>query len=456
MDKKINRLLHNRVTRFIAMGHYSDVPERNILLGYLVYAVAGWLLLMLPWATKGDILNPVDNLFTAVSAISTTGLATVDVGTTYTLFGQVVILLLVQLGGIGYMTLSSYIIFRLTRHAIGYNKQVMSRSIAVPWGMSLRQIVNNVIHFTIVFEVLGFLVLYPAMIHAGVHLPAWNAAFLSVSSFCTAGLSLFPDSLCSFSDNVVVNMTVAILSYVGAMGFIVITDVVNRLRGRIGHVTFTTKVIVMITGVMTIGGMTMLMLTPDVWSGESFGDRLLASFFQTMSAMTTVGYNSVQLGILPVSTVLVLSLIMFVGASPSGTGGGVKCTSVSVVWGYVFSKLGLREDVTFLGNRIPSYRVDTALTNVIVYGLFILLGCMALSFSDPLLSLSQIMFEATSALGTVGLSMDVTHNLSTAGKLIIISLMYIGRVGVISFSSAFVMRTKRKNLSSKREADLAA
>lgn len=456
MKRTINKLLHNPVTRIITMGRYSDVPERNILLGYLVYAVAGWLLLMLPWSTRGNAINPVDNLFTAVSAISTTGLATVDIGTTYTLFGQFIILLLIQLGGIGYMTLSSYIIFRLTRHAIGYNKQVMSRSIAVPWGMSIRQIVSNVIHFTVIFELIGFVILYPAMIDADVHLPAWNALFLSISSFCTAGLSLFPDSLCSFSGNVTVNITVATLSYIGAMGFIVITDVVNRLRGRVKSVTFTTKVITLITGIMTVGGITMLMLTPHVWSGESFGDRLLASYFQTMSAMTTVGYNTVSLNMIPVSTVLILSLIMFVGASPSGTGGGVKCTSVSVVWGYVFSKLGLRREVTFLGNKIPNYRVDTALTNIIVYSLFIFIGCIAISFTDPRLTLSNILFETTSALGTVGLSMGITADLSSAGKLILIALMYIGRVGVISFGSALIMRTKRNRAAAHPTADLAA
>ena len=142
-------------------------------------------------------------------------------------------------------------------------------------------------------------------------------------------------------------------------------------------------------------------------------------------------------------------------ASPSGTGGGVKCTSVSAVWGFIISKLGLRENVTFLNHIIPHYRIDTALTSVITYSLMIFCGCVVLSYSEPF-KLSQILFEATSAIGTVGLSTGITPELSAIGKFTIIILMYIGRVGVITFGSALLIRTRTRALQNVRKSDLVA
>lgn len=448
-------LLRFSLTRLTTFGHKSDIPERDILIGYLVYMLIGFGLLMLPWSTHVST-DWLDNLFTAVSAVSTTGLATVDIPGTYTLFGQFVILLLIQLGGVGYMTMSSYIIYRLTHHSDQYSDKVVSTSIAIPYGMRLHELVSNIIHFTLLFEVLGFISFFLCLRHAGVEMAGWNAIFLSISSFCTAGFSPFSDSLCQFSDNIAVNLTVTILSYAGAMGFIFITDMTHKLRrGRRYTVSFTSKVIMLTTGILTVGGTLILALSLTISAGQGWGHRFLLSFFQTMSAMTTVGYNTVDLSTLRVGPILVFSLIMFIGASPSGTGGGVKCTSVSAVWGFIVSKLGLRNDVTFLGRIIPPYRVYTALTSVITYGTMIFFGSVILSYSEPF-RLSQILFEATSAIGTVGLSTGITPELSAVGKSVIIVLMYVGRVGVITFGSALVINTRRKHTSPLPESDLAA
>lgn len=455
---KISRLiryamLRLNVMKFITLGRYSDVPERNILTGYLVYLLIGFVLLMSPWSTTRPVAWE-DNLFTAASAISTTGLATVDIGQCYTLFGQIVVMLLVQLGGIGYMTLSSYIIYRLTHHAAGPSTRVVSTSIQVPYGMNLSDLVSNVIHFTIIFEVLGFVAFYFALNAEGVAEAGWHAAFLSVSSFCTAGFTLFPDNLVAFADNMAINAIVAVLSYTGAMGFIVITDIKNHLRHRSYPISFTTKVIVLITAIMTVGGTLTLAFSPDLTGDRGVGHSLILGFFQTMSAMTTVGFNTMDLSGIPVGPALILMLVMFVGASPSGTGGGVKSTSVSAVWGFIVAKLGLRERVTFLGKSIPSYRVDSALTNVIAYGAMIFAGSLVLAYTEPF-ALSRILFEATSAMGTVGLSTGITPDLSMAGKMVLVVLMYVGRVGVITFGSALVIRAKGRKRSAP-SADLVA
>ena len=446
-------LIWTNPMKLLTLGHDSDMPERSILVGYMTYMILGFALLMLPWSQTREI-GWVDNLFTSVSAVSTTGLATLDIPTSYTILGQCVILLLIQIGGIGYMTMSSYIIFRITHHA-GYTQPVMGTSISRPQGMRLRDLVNNIVHFTLIFELLGFISLFLSLNHYGISVPGWRALFLSISSFCTAGFSPFSDSLCSMDDNLAVNITVAVLSYAGAMGFIVMTDLTYKLRRRDYSVTFTTKVIVIVTSIMTAAGTIILALSPVMETGAGFGQRILHSFFQTMSAMTTVGFNTVDLSLLKVGPILVFSLIMFIGASPSGTGGGVKSTSVSAVWGFIMSRLGIRKRVSFLGKEIPHYRVESALTNIIAYGAMIFIGCTVLSYSEPF-ALSQIVFEATSAIGTVGLSTGITPELSVTGKIAIIVLMYVGRVGVITFGTAFIGRLKDKKNVYRDKADLVA
>lgn len=321
--------------------------------------------------------------------------------------------------------------------------------------MQLQDLVRNIIHFTFILELLGFISFFFALYAAEAPMPGWNALFLSVSSFCTAGFSPFSDSLCSFANNLWINSTVAILSYAGAMGFIVITDITYKFSRRDYKLTFTTRVILIVTAIMTAVGTLILAFSPVMRTDNSLGYRLLHSFFQTMSAMTTVGFNTVDLSMLKVGPILIFSLIMFVGASPSGTGGGVKCTSVSAVWGFVVSRLGIRRKVTFLGREIPYYRVESALTNIIVYGAMIFAGCTVLSYSEPF-RLSQILFEATSAIGTVGLSTGITSGLSTAGKITIIILMYVGRVGVITFGTALIGRLRENNKHPRKKADLVA
>lgn len=441
----INRMIFNSK---------SGLPERRIMFGYLAYMSIGFILLILPISHKADS-GWIDNLFTAVSAVSTTGLATLDIPTNYTIFGQCVILFLIQIGGIGYMTMSSYIFFRISHHANYANRFLINTSFSRPNGMSLQDLVSTIIHFTLIFESLGFIAFFFALHHEGVPLSGWNALFLSISSFCTAGFSPFSDSLCGFSDNIAMNLTVALLSYAGAMGFIVITDILYKIRKHGYTLTFTTKVIMIVTAIMTGGGTLILFFSPTMSTVHLWDDRILMSFFQTMSAMTTVGFNTIDLGALRVGPVLVFSLIMFIGASPSGTGGGVKSTSISAVWGFIISKLGLRRDTTFLGRKIPHYRVETALTSVIVYGAMIFIGCVALSYCEPF-PLSQILFEASSAIGTVGLSTGITPQLSTTGKIIVILLMYIGRIGVITFGTALIGRLKEQKRNRSKKEDLAA
>lgn len=433
------------MSRLVTFGCNSKVPERNIALGYVFYMLVGFLLLILPCSHTADSYNLVDDLFTAVSAVSTTGLATVDVPVVYTPFGMAVILFLIQIGAIGYMTVSSYIMLHLGQRMSNRSFKVMSSSLPVPSGVSIKSLVNNVINFTLIFELSGFIALWITFAFLDVELPAWNAIFISVSSFCTAGFSTFSDSLCSFRDNLAVNAIVAMLSFTGAMGFIVITDLRNKCFNRRYKVTFTTKIILVMTFSLTLFGTVILSVFPAADQSSSMMPRVLESFFQSMSAMTTVGYNTFNLASLAPASVLVLSVIMFIGASPSGTGGGVKSTTVSAVYAFVMSKLRGDRHVTLDGNRLPDYRINSALANIIVYGTVLLVGVLLLVMSEDF-TFSSLLFESVSALGTVGVSLGITPELSVFGKLVIVVMMYIGRIGVLTLGVALSSHVLKTNL----------
>ena len=407
----IKRLaLRVSMSRLMTFGCNSNIPERNIALGYLFYILVGTVLLCLPWSVRaGAHATVIDHIFTVTSAVSTTGLATVDVPGTYSMFGLIVILFLIQMGAIGYMTISSFLMLHITKKISERGSRVMGTAIPAPFGMNLSMLIDSVVKFTFLIEAIGFAALWITFGCLGVETPAWNAIFISISSFCTAGFSTFPDSLCSFSGNVAVNLIVAALSYSGAMGFIV----------------------------MTVAGTAVLLIFPRQGEPADLTTRFLESFFQTMTAMTTVGFNTFDLSTLPAISVLVMSVIMFVGASPSGTGGGLKSTTLSAVYAFVTSMLRGRKNVTLRGNTLPFYRVNSALTNIIVYGTVLLLGVLALTVSEGF-SFSALLFEATSALGTVGISLGITPGLSVAGKIIITLLMYIGRTGVLTLAAALM------------------
>ena len=447
-------LLKFDVERFLTFGYISSTPQRQLTMGYFSYFLIGGLLLCLPFMTH-DGAPLLDNLFTSMSAISTTGLSTVDVATVYTFWGQLMILLLIQLGGIGYMTLSTFVMYRITRHFVGVRAKAFQKQFAMPENITTGSLVTNIVLYTFLFEAVGALTLYGIFLHEGVSQPLWSAVFHSVSAFCTAGFSIYSDNLMQFTTNVPVNLVIMTLSYAGAMGFIVISDLWRKLTRRGYCITFTTKVIVCITVGITLWGTFHLYLFEPSFAGFMPGDRLLVSLFQTMSAMTTVGYNTIDVNALMPISLFVLTVVMYIGASPSGTGGGLKSTTVSAVFAYVKSRLGLRREVTLAGRRIPDYRIYDALTIFVFYTAILFAGTYLLTLIESgRMEFLDLMFEAASALGTVGLSSGVCFLLSAGGKVILIVLMFIGRVGVLTIGNAVLMRIEATKSELKKD-DLA-
>lgn len=435
-------LLRFSLGRIISLGVRSHIPQRQLIAVYVGYAVIGTLLLMLPCSTRTDI-PPVDNLFTVVSAVSTTGLATVDVATDYTFTGQAVILWLIQMGGLGYMTLSSFVMLHLTGHAVRRDKKLLNAQFTHPDTIDSRSMVRSVVKYTFILEAVGFLLLYPYFLWMGAEKPLWSAVFHSISAFCTAGFSIYSDNLMQFQTDWYVNIVIMALSVAGAMGFIMMTDLMRKITRRRYKISFTTKIIITITGLQSLWGTLHLFFFEDSFRGFDTADRLLVSMFQSVSAMTTVGYNTVDVGAMVPISLLVLSFLMYIGASPSGTGGGLKSTTVSAIFAYTKNKLGLHRSVALCGNIIPQYRVETAITSSFVYTTVLCVGIYLIALFEPDdADMLKITFESASALATAGLSSGILPSITIASKVVLILLMFIGRVGVITFGNAILIREK--------------
>ena len=278
-----NRIRNFDYEYFLDFGYITTEPHRQLLLGYLWYIILGVGCLSLPFCTTSHV-KFIDNLFTSVSAVSTTGLATVDVSSAYSFWGQLIVLLLIQLGGIGYMTMSSYVMFLLTKHFTEIKKGVLDAEFATPGGLQMHSLVKSIIYFTFFFEAAGAVALYYFFAKQGINQPIWAAIFHSVSAFCTAGFSTFPDNLVQFSTNWGVNIVIIILSYAGAMGFIVMTDIWKKITVRGYRVTFTTKNICLVTVLLTIWGTVHLFCIEPSLRMYDAPDRFLISLFQTVSA----------------------------------------------------------------------------------------------------------------------------------------------------------------------------
>lgn len=442
------------IERLLTLGHISKIPQRQLVYGYFSYVVVGTLLLMLPFMAKQNI-SVIDHLFTATSAISTTGLATVDLSNVYTFWGQLVILLLIQLGGLGYMTISSFAMLYMTKHFTQIKSGILNVEFSRPGNISINKLVESIIKFTFIFELLGIILLYPMMLNSGADQPLWSAIFHSISAFCTAGFSIYSTGLTQFVSHWGINLVIMILSYAGAMGFIVMHDLWKKVTVKGSSISFTTKIIVLVTLIISVWGTAELYFTDDFLQTFSSGDRFLVSLFHTMSAMTTVGFNTIDLGTLYPLSLTTLVITMYLGASPSGTGGGLKSTTTSAVFAFVKSKLSEERDVSLFGKRIPTYRVDAALTTFIFYTSILFIGTYLLCATERIDYL-KLLFEAASALGTVGLSTGITSQLSIYGKLVIIALMFIGRVGVLTIGNALLIRLKKASEAKLlKEDDLA-
>jgi len=414
-------------------------PAKLVFLGYLSYVLVGWAVLCLPSAQKGPGVSPLDNIFVATSALSTTGLATVSVSDSYNWFGQTVVMILIQLGGVGYMTLGSFLILARKTELSPVRTAIGQTVFSLPASFHLGEFIQGVIYFTLAIEAAGAAALYFVFRAAGVETPLWSAVFHSVSAFCTAGFGLYNDNFERFAGNFWLNAIIAALSYLGAMGFIVCLDVYRVVRGKSAGMTLTSKIILTATLWMAVIGTGLLFIDEPSIRDLSPENRLLAAFFQCMSAMTTVGFNSISIAGLSKASVLLLVVLMVIGSSPSGTGGGVKVTTISAMMGVMRSAIRGEKEVRFWDRAIPYERVTLAFASLGFYLTAFVIGVYLLELTEST-PFDKNLFEVASALGTVGLSMGITATLSVLGKVIITLMMFCGRVGPLTLGSAILGR----------------
>lgn len=419
-------------------------PPKLLLLGYLSYIALGWILLSLPAAQTVPV-GAIDTLFIATSAVSTTGLVTIDPGSSFSFFGEIVILALIQMGGLGYMTIGSFVALHLAHRFDPLRAETTRNAFGLPESVNPATFIRAVVLFALLCEAIGALALWAMFRAQGVEDAVWSAIFHSVSAFATAGFSLNSNSFEGFADHAGITLTLSALALLGAMGFLIVVDFWRHLTGQSRYLGFTSKVIWRITLSFLVVGTAILFVAEPTYQAMPPEDRLLASFFQVMTASTTVGFNTTPIGDLAPAIIVVLFFLMIVGASPAGTGGGLKTTSFAALVGLVRSTLKGRGSVRFFKRDIPLERLQTATASLSYYMGLLLVATFLLLLADPGLPFDQVLFEAISAMGTVGMSMGITGDLTDLGKLVIIVLMTAGRVGILTFGMALASHDESRD-----------
>jgi trk system potassium uptake protein TrkH len=384
--------------------------------------------------------------------MSTTGLTTDSVSDSYTFWGEFVVLCLFQLGGIGYMTLSSFVMLASGRSLQRQRMGVLQAQFVLPYELRISRFVSEVVLFTAVIETVGAAFLYVEFRASGVEDALWSATFHAVSAFTTAGFSLNNNSLEDFRGNGVVCLTVSVLCYLGAIGFIVLQDMWQTLRRRRQRMTFTSRVILTVTGAIFLVATPLLYVEDPSLQSLPPLERFYAAAFQVMTSSTTAGFNTVPIHSLADASFALIIIMMIIGASPSGTGGGLKTTTLSALIGVLMSMLRGRSTVQFFGHEIPTARILTATASAALYLICLATGVWLLCLVESH-SFVEIVFEAASALGTVGLSLGITGSLTAWGKIAITLLMFVGRAGPLTIGVALVRRAEYPAV--RRIADLA-
>lgn len=413
-------------------------PHRVIIFSYLCAIIAGTVLLSLPWSTINGRIDLIDALFTATSAICVTGLVVVDTGSHFTPFGQLIILFLIQLGGLGIMTFSTAFFLFMGRRISFKERIVMQETFAGYPRRDLISLVKSIIIFTFLIESLGSLLLYLSWWKSfGIGKGLWVSVFHAVSAFCNAGFSLFPNNLEGFRKDLFVNITVSSLIITGGIGFLVLHELKEKvIFQRVNEpLSLHTKITLSVTVILiAIGTLLILFLENEhILKGMEFREKLICSFFQSVTARTA-GFNTLPISKLTNATLFVLIFLMFIGASPGSTGGGIKTTTAGVLLFLIRAHLKGIRDVYAFNRTISQEAVVKALS--VFLASFILINIVF-----PLVLIAEgggnenfikILFECISAFGTVGLSTGITPELTWVGKSLIIFIMYTGRVGPLT------------------------
>ncbi len=422
-------------------------PAQTILAGFATIILAGAVLLSLPQAAASGQSTPfLTALFTSTSAVCVTGLVVVDTATHYSLFGQLVIMALIQLGGLGYMTVATLMALIVGRR-IGLRERIVLQEAQNLYTMGgVVRFTRNVVLITAGIEALGaFLLSLRFVPQFGLVRGVYFGIFHSISAFNNAGFDLMGGfrSLTAYTGDLPVNLILAALIIIGGLGFIVLSDVATHPR----RLSLHSRIVVTTSAALIVLGTALIVLLEFSNAGtlEPLAplQRVLSAFFQSVTPRTA-GFNTIDIGKMREPTLMLLIALMFIGASPGGTGGGIKTTTFVAPMAVIISMLRGRPDPELFRRRIPPVVIYKAVTIALIAVAFVVTMGTALSFVDRI-DFVPALFEVTSAFGTVGLTTGITPTLTTAGRILVMLTVFVGRVGLLTVAFALTKRQQPMN-----------
>lgn len=438
MKTKINKKLDLNAVQVLALG-------------FFIVILIGGILLSLPISSKsGEYTNFLDAVFTSTSAVCVTGLVTLDTGTYWNQFGQIVIMLLIEIGGLGFMSFATFIALLLGKKITLKDRLIMQEAMNTFSIQGLVKMVRYVLGFTFAVQFFGALLLSTQFIpEFGILKGIYYSIFHSISGFCNAGFDLLGgfSSVTGYYNNPVILITLSLLIIIGGLGFTVWLEVYNY-RG-LKKLSVHSKIVLLISAVLIVGG-TILMYLFEMNNAQTIGnmnigDKVLNSYFAAVSPRTA-GFNSVSTDGMTTAGKMLTVLLMFIGGSPGSTAGGLKTATFGIVILTVISVIRGREDTEVFGRRFAKDLVYKAFAVFFIGMSLVLVVTLILSVTEPNEKFINLLYEATSAFGTVGLTTGVTQRLSSIGKIIIMITMYFGRVGPLTVALAFLRKKKKRTM----------
>ena len=431
--------------------------SRKMILGFLSSTIIGSFVLMLPFALQeGETLNLLESLFIITSAICVTGLSVVDVSKVFTPAGQMIILIFIQLGGLGVMTFSS-LIFVIAGKKMTYEDRVVLKDERnADDSEEISSFLKKIV-YTVVFieSVGGILLTYIFMkeLNFTFQKALFYGVFHSISAFCNAGFSLFTNGLEGFSQSIMLNLTISYLIILGGIGFAVITSFVTVIRKDINRFNLTSKLAILISIILTFGGTILFLLmeynNPSSIGNMGFLEKLTVSFFQSVTTRTA-GFNTVPLANLESGTVFLFLILMFIGASPGSAGGGIKTTTIGVIAFYVIGVVKGRKQTELFNRRIGWEIINRAVSVLFLSILYISIITIIILTIEPF-DFEKVIFEVISAFATVGLTLGITPDLHWFSKVLIIITMFVGRLGPLTFALAIGESKKKEEYEYPKE-----
>ncbi len=426
-------------------------PTRRIAFSFLMVIFIGSFLLSLPVSHTKEIPY-IDHLFTAVSATCVTGLVTVTVNQEYTIIGQIIILIMIQIGGLGFLTFFSLFVVKFTKRLSYKNKLIMQEALNMNSLNDINHFIKRVLRYTIFFEGLGALCLSFYFVgEFGIAKGIYFSIFHSVSAFCNGGFDVLGNSsLINYATNPLINLVISALIIEGGIGFIVWIELKDKLmkllkreytlRKCLESLSIHTKIVLSMTIFLLLSGTLFFFLLEydNALSSFSFFDQLQISFFQS-TTLRTAGFASVDMSTLKTATKLFMSVYMFIGGSPAGTAGGVKTVTIALVLLSVYALGKGKENISIFKRNISSVVVKRAFVISFIYLMISILALLILSVTENR-DFIDLIFEVYSAIATVGLTAGLTPSLTYIGKIIIMILMYVGRIGPLTMVLIFAKR----------------